>query len=246
MYPWSADDLAEAYSQVVHDSQCWGMQPEEGAASGDKESSPLSESVGTASEFSSFSAQQDLGGLSEEAERANCPVTPLSILESLLFVGDPKEPFLAGDRLIRILGLGNLDELAGLIRELNSRYEATGRPYRVIDHPSGYRLALLPEYDALRQQVLGGIRQSRLSQAAIEVLAIVAYRQPITGEEITDLRGRPSAHLLAQLTQKGLIVGEPPPQKTRPIRYRTTERFLRLFRLERLEDLPQVEDITGQ
>ncbi|NLF07030.1 MAG: SMC-Scp complex subunit ScpB, partial [Pirellulaceae bacterium] len=83
---------------------------------------------------------------------------------------------------------------------------------------------------------------ARLSQAAIDVLALVAYEQPITGEKIQQLRGKPSRHVLAHLVRRGLLRIERPEPKRRTAYYRTTDRFLRVFNLESLDDLPQSAD----
>jgi len=71
----------------------------------------------------------------------------------------------------------------------------------------------------------------------------VAYRQPIVAEDVNRLRGIPSGHLLAQLVRRQLLRIERPQRKPRPIHYRTTDRFLELFGLESLDDLPQSEEL---
>ena len=98
-------------------------------------------------------------------------------------------------------------------------------------------------FDGVRQRLYGRVREARLSPAAIEVLSLLAYRQPLTAEEISRLRGLPSNHLLAQLVGRQLLrLQRPETPGQRPLYY-TTHRFLELFGLESLEDLPQVEDV---
>ena len=101
-------------------------------------------------------------------------------------------------------------------------------------------------FHPLRNRFYGRIRQARLSQAAIDVLAIVAYHQPLTSEQISRLRGKPSGHVLAQLVRRGLLRIERQQTERRTAQYFTTDRFLRLFSLEGLDDLPQSEDLEGQ
>ena len=87
-------------------------------------------------------------------------------------------------------------------------------------------------------------REARLSTAAIDVLALVAYRQPATKQEIEAIRGTESGHLLRQLVRRRLIAivhrGE---SNQREVSYGTTERFLELFGLKSLDDLPQTQDL---
>ena len=114
--------------------------------------------------------------------------------------------------------------------------------YRVVGEGDGYRLTLRDEFRPLRNRFYGRIREARLSQAAIDVLALVAYQQSITAETIGRLRGKPSNHVLMHLVRRGLLRIERPDAKRRTPHYYTTERFLRLFNLQSLDDLPQSED----
>ena len=134
------------------------------------------------------------------------------------------------------------DEIPSLVDELNRRYSARGAPYRIVGEEDGYRLTLCREFHPLRNRFYGRIREARLSQAAIDVLALVAYRQPLTGEKIGRLRGKPSSHVLAHLVRRGLLRIERPDAKRRTPHYYTTDRFLRLFNLQSLDDLPRSED----
>ncbi len=165
---------------------------------------------------------------------------PITILEGLLFVGDPSQPALTPERLAYILGVPSAPEVEELVGQLNARYERERRPYRVFRESGGYVLRLTAEYAPVAERLRRRVRESRLSQAALEVLAIVAYRQPVTAEEVSRLRGRPSSHLLSQLLQKGLIQASPEPGKPRTLQYRTTSRFEEIFGLQGLEDLPQI------
>jgi segregation and condensation protein B len=101
---------------------------------------------------------------------------------------------------------------------------------------------LREQYDRLREKFFGRTRQAKLSPAAIEVLAAVAYNEPVTAEEVTKLRGAASAHLLAQLVRRQLLRIERIDAKPRRTVSWTTERFLSLFGLETLADLPRGED----
>ncbi len=178
--------------------------------------------------------------LSEMTEPAK-ELPLLTVLEGLLFVGDPASPALAPERLAQVLGLAGPGEVFTLVKKLNERYEREGRPYRVFSQTGGFVLRLLEDYRPVVNRLRRRVREGRLSQAALEVLAIVAYRQPITTEEVSRLRGRPSAHLLLQLVQKGLLQAASPPGRSRPIHFSTTPLFEEVFGLENLDDLPQIK-----
>lgn len=175
-----------------------------------------------------------------------CRISPVSILEAMLFVGNRQgEPVRAGDAAALIRGV-EAAEIPDLVAELNHRYVARGCPYRVVTEGPGYRLALHPEYSELRDRLYGRMREARLSQAAIDLLAIVAYMQPITAEQVSKLRGTPSSHVLAQLVRRRLLRIERPAEQPRTVLYHTTDRFLRVFGLESLADLPKADDLDGR
>jgi segregation and condensation protein B len=175
-----------------------------------------------------------------------CPINPRSILEAMLFVGNRDSQPLRPARAAELMRGVKPEEIAGLVEELNGRYAANGCPYHVVGDRSGYRLALRKAFHPLRNRFYGRIREVRLSQAAIDVLAIVAYQQPLTGEQIGRLRGKPSSHVVAQLVRRGLLRVERKQPKRRTAQYFTTDRFLKLFGLESLEDLPQSEELGRQ
>jgi segregation and condensation protein B len=94
------------------------------------------------------------------------------------------------------------------------------------------------------EKLYGGQREARLSTAAIDVLALVAYRQPATKAEIDSLRGADSAGLLRQLVRRGLIqVVYRADAAQREVSYGTTPRFLEWFGLQSLDDLPRTQDL---
>ena len=86
-------------------------------------------------------------------------------------------------------------------------------------------------------------RAIKLTPVAMEVLSVVAYRQPVTAEQIQKLRGTRSQTVLNQLVHRQLLKLERPPDATKKPQYRTTERFRQLFRLQSLDDLPRSEDL---
>lgn len=170
-------------------------------------------------------------------------VTPVGLLEAMLFVGSPDSQPLAADRAASVMRGVETDDIHEFVRELNRQYEESCCPYRIASEGSGYRLVLREKYQGLRDKFLGRLQQARLSQAAIDVLAIVAYNQPLTGDEIGRLRNTASGAVLSQLVRRRLLRIEREEGSPRVTRYCTTERFLELFGLASLEDLPQSHDL---
>ena len=131
------------------------------------------------------------------------------------------------------------------IDELNTAYVAQARPYEIRLGEGGYRLELRPEYDRLRHRVYGsGPREVRLSQDVLEVLALVAYRQPVSQHEIESHGKQNAGNLLRQLLRRDLIAFERGPGGRKDVQYHTTARFLSVFGLGNLEELPQAEDLA--
>ncbi len=169
-------------------------------------------------------------------------VTPESILEAILFVGHPQNEPLTSRMMASYLRGVSPQEVDALIAGLNDAYAQQQAPYEIVSHGAGYRLTLRSELLGVRDVFYGKVREARLTQAAIDLLAIVAYHQPLTRDAIERLRGQPSGAILAQLVRRQLLSVEYGAEKPRQKSYRTTERFLELFGLDSLEDLPSHED----
>jgi segregation and condensation protein B len=174
-----------------------------------------------------------------------CEITPRSILEAMLFVGSPTSEPLASKQVSALMRGVRPAEIDALVRELNQTYQRRNCPYAIVSEKGGYRLQLRPQFDRLREKVYGRTRQARLSQAAIEVLAAVAYHEPVTSEDVTRLRGTTSGHVLAQLVRRQLLRLERGGDGGRRVRYVTTPRFLALFGLESLADLPRSGELEA-
>lgn len=172
-------------------------------------------------------------------------VSPLGILEALLFVGHPQnEPLTARHLAALMRGVSPL-EVDELLQELQAAYDEEGTAYTIVSENEGYRLALRPEFAPVRDKFYGRIKEAKLSQGAVDVLAIVAYHQPATAEQVNNLRGRPSGGLLNQLVRRELLRIERPTDTPRQPKFLTTDRFLTLFGLDSLDDLPQSQDPEG-
>jgi segregation and condensation protein B len=133
-------------------------------------------------------------------------------------------------------------EVVNLVRELEHHYREEGHSLTVLEVAGGFRLVVRPEYRDLLVRTVGP-RTQRLSRAALETLAVIAYLQPVTKAKIEDIRGVRVDGILATLLERGLIqeLGrkEAP---GRPILYGTTKKFLDHFGLKDLSELPSLPD----
>lgn len=181
----------------------------------------------------------DLSDLTDNAG----PVTPRMIVEGLLFVGAEDGRPLAADEMASHIRNATVAEIDRLVVELNEAYEADGSPYEIVASSSGHRLQLREAFRDLAERCRGQVRAAKLTPAALEVLAIVAYRQGTTSEEVNRLRGVQSYAILAQLVRRGLVNVQRPSTAPRTPRYATTERFNRLFGVASPADLPHGGDL---
>jgi segregation and condensation protein B len=228
----SLEELGQTYAALMTQGadpyQDLRSPSEEAVAGEPDDEAPLGEEI----------PPQVLPGEDEQA----CDISPRSILEAILFVGHPANEPLTSKRIAGLMRGVRPGEIDDLIRELNEQYDAEGTPYRIESVGPGYQLMLRGEYAPLRDKFYGRVREARLSQSAIDVLAIVAYHQPIGLDEIDKLRGKPSGGILGQLVRRDLLSIERPAEKRAKPKYSTTSRFLDLFGMDSLSDLPRTPD----
>lgn len=169
------------------------------------------------------------------------PPAPLRILEALLFVGGPP---LTSARVCQVIRGMTTEQFTQSVDELNRAYRRQNRPYSIQPREQGYVLALKPKFRTVMEKLFGGVREARLSTQAIDVLALVAYRQPATKMEVDSLRGGESGSLLRQLVRRGLIqIVYRAEAERKEVSYGTTPRFLEVFGLQSLDDLPKTQEL---
>lgn len=173
-----------------------------------------------------------------------CPISPKSILEAILFVGHPDNEPVSAARVASLLRGVKSDEIHDLVKELNLEYDEQLMPFVIQAAGDGYYLDLRPELQSLRERFYGTVREAKLSQHAVDILAVVAYRQPITREDLEKLLsdGRATQRILTQLVRRDLLERRKSEQSPNQFEFRTTDRFLDLFQLRDLGDLPRTED----
>jgi segregation and condensation protein B len=172
------------------------------------------------------------------------PVTPRTIVEGMLFVGSADSRALTSREMAAHIRNVSPEEVDALVAELNDAYRQDGAAYEIAGDAAGYRLQLRPELGALRTRFGGRANAARLTPAALEVLSVVAYRQPVSGDEVNRLRGAQSQALLTQLVRRQLVRVERPVAAPRKPHYHTTDRFNRLFGVKSPADLPRNEDLA--
>ena len=168
-------------------------------------------------------------------------LTLQSVVEAILFASD--EP-LEASKIAKVAGAGDARQVRKLVQELNAEYSRRGAAYRIEELAGGYVMLTLPEYNNWLKQLLRTRQESKLSQAALETLAIVAYKQPVMRVTVEALRGVAAGEMIRNLMEKGLVkIAGRAEELGRPLLYGTTRKFLEVFGLNSLQDLPKVEEL---
>ena len=163
-------------------------------------------------------------------------------IEALLFASDTP---LSAAKLAALTGAASSRRVLSAIGALSSFYLDSGRSYTIVEVAGGYQLTTLPEFSGTVSRLFKGKKKAKLTQPALEALAIVAYKQPVQRATVDDIRGVQTGPLLRSLLERGLIkvVGR---QNVpgRPILYGTSRLFLQHFGLKSLKDLPRVAELA--
>ena len=161
-----------------------------------------------------------------------------SIVEALLFVSNNP---IAKDQMLEVLKDVTKKELERLIGELNQEYIQNGHSFQIEEIAGGWQLRTRPQFSPWIKEMLDIQHRERLSAPALETLAIVAYKQPVTKAKIEGIRGVNVDYILHSLVDRGLIriVGRKD-VIGRPFLYGTTTQFLEHFGLSTLKDLPEI------
>lgn len=219
----SLDELSGSLANLINDD---GADPYSAETDPAEDASPIAVATAPAADDESI-----------------CPVSPLSIVEAMLFVGHPNNEPLTNRQVASLMRGVRPAEVDGLVEELNEKYDAEQCVYRIMSAETGYRLGLREEWQPIQENFYGKVREAKLSQAAVDVLAIVAYHQPTDRVAVEEIRrDEPSGRLLAQLVRRELLRVELTDDKPRRKLYHTTDRFLELFGITSLDDLPQSQD----
>lgn len=165
----------------------------------------------------------------------------LAHLEAALLIAD--EP-LPPRKLAQAAGLSDAAAVRKQVRRLQALYDADGTAFQVEELAGGFQLLTRPEYHRWLASLRRGHQDLRLTAAARETLAIIAYRQPIMRADVEAIRGVHCGETLRLLMEKGLVrIAGRHDSLGRPVLYGTTKKFLQVFGLRSLKDLPQAEQL---
>jgi segregation and condensation protein B len=225
---FTLETLSEAYADVMRSEDSEGDATEdEGPEADSADDDALGSSIG-----------------SDENDDAACAISPESIVESILFVGAPSDVKLTSRKIASVLRDVSPKEVAQIVKKLNSRYTQQDAAWRIASDDGNYRMVLDASLEPFRDEFFGRNREVKLNQSAVDVLAVVAYHQPATLQEIDKIRGKKSSSVLNQLVKRQLLVREQSEETPTRKEYRTTDRFLDLFGLTEIEDLPQSHEVA--
>lgn len=174
-----------------------------------------------------------------------CSVSPLAILEALLFVGLPAGKPLSSTTVAGLMRGVRPQEVDELATELDRRYRADNCPYEVASRDDGWVLRLRPEFTGFGTLVERKVRQVRLDAESLDVLALVAWHQPVPRDRLVELGCDARPATLRALVRRGLLALEQGGDTEGGPTYVTTPKFLEVFRLERLADLPPPNEPPG-
>ena len=234
----SLEELGQAYANAMAEV----IGPDDSA--GEAASSETDTSAAAEDDAADDSNDETAGSAQAEEEDDDSIPTPAAIIEAALFIGNPENRGITEAELAALMRDVTVDDVSEYVDRLNESYIANDQAFRIHRDEDGLRLGVAPDMEVVRRAFYGKIRETRLSQHAIEVLSLVAYQPGITAEKVQDQRGKESASLLSQLVRRRLLeqrrVAVEGTKKTTAT-YHPTERFLQLFGLQSLDDLPQVE-----
>jgi segregation and condensation protein B len=164
---------------------------------------------------------------------------PIDVVEALLFASDAP---LEADRIREVLDLEHAEAARALVTELSARYEDASRGLSIMDVGGGYRMVTRPELAPWLVRLARARTKVRLSRPALETLAIIAYKQPVSRPEVDAVRGVNSDGVLDNLLERRLVrIAGRKEAPGRPFIYETTREFLVAFGLRDLGDLPKVD-----
>ncbi len=174
-----------------------------------------------------------------EQEQGDEP-TVETVVEAVLFASDES---LTDNRLAKIVETSG-KQVRQCIKNLNEKYQASNNAFRIEQIAGGYQMLTLSTYNYWLKKLLRARSDSKLSPAALETLAIIAYKQPVIRADIEVIRGVAAGEVIRTLCYKGLvkIVGRAE-ILGRPMLYGTTKKFLEVFGLNTLKDLPKIEEL---
>ncbi len=201
-------------------------------------------------ELAELPEESDSSAIEDESEDAGEEIdsppedfepTVESVVEAVLFASDEA---LSVQRLVNIVEAGSIKQVRDCVKELNDKYRSNGSAFRIEQIAGGYQIMTLDVFGYWLKKLVRVRTETKLSQAALETLAIISYKQPVIRADIEAIRGVAAGEVIRNLMYKGLvkIVGRAE-VLGRPMLYGTTKKFLDIFGLNTLKDLPKIEEL---
>jgi segregation and condensation protein B len=164
-----------------------------------------------------------------------------SVIEAILFTTD--EPVTPA-RIVKIADLSSAKQVSDAVKYLNTRYEQANSAFRIEKIAGGYQMLTHKIYNNWLRRLIRVRTETKLTQASLETLAIVAYKQPIIRADVEAIRGVSSGEMIRGLMSKGLVkIAGRAEVLGRPMQYGTTRKFLETFGLNSLRDLPKADEL---
>lgn len=253
---WPAEDLESAYRRALeaNDAVEWDFSHYAAEAAGegeelndtpDGEVEAITGDAVDAAESDSQDGADESGSetAADSSEKPPQRIRMSQVVEAALFVGG--EPLTSKRLCYMLKGDYDLDAIELAIDELNRKYIDEDRPYEIRLGEGGYRIVLRDEFNSVRNRVFGiGPREVKLSQDVLEVLALVAYRQPVTQNEIEELGKTKPSGALRQLLRRQIIELHRDDENRKRVTYTTTPRFLSVFGIGSIDELPQADELA--
>ncbi len=179
--------------------------------------------------------------MSSESDQTGYTEEEISTIEAVLF-SSPRP--MATNDLKKLLSSRHKGGVRGIVDKLNQKYAENNNTFRIREIAGGFQFYLIPDYAVQVEKYFSVQRNRRLTQAGLETLAIIAYKQPITKGEIEQIRGVASDGVIQTLLERKLIKPAGRAERVgKPLLYATTPNFLEYFAITSLEQLPRLTEI---
>jgi segregation and condensation protein B len=168
--------------------------------------------------------------------------TNINCTVEALIMASPKP--VAAQKICGVIGDITPSRVTGAVAELNNKYMLGGHSFRIREVAGGYEFYIMPDFEQPIVALLTREKTMRMTRAALDTLAIIAYKQPVTKVQIEHIRGVSSDGVLHNLLERKMIaISGRAESMGRPLLYKTTDEFLKFFGLNKISDLPQLEEI---
>ncbi len=232
------DEANEPVTEDVADTDSQTEDNVEESEETEGEISDEQQAEETAEQAEDSTEQAGQAELAEDAPE----ISTESVVEAILMATDTPMP---ASKIAQIVGVGNAKDVKKHIEALNEHYEQTDRSFRIEEIAKGFQILTMPQYNTWLSKVLKIRSESKLSPAAMETLAIIAYKQPVLRADVEAIRGVAAGDMINRLREMNLVkIAGRAEEVGRPMLYGTTARFLEVFGLSSLEDLPNTDELT--